>query len=129
MTTGERIKERRIELGMTQLELANKLGYKSKSTINKIELGIQNLRQSKIKALADALLTTPNYIMGWADADGKPLEESRESKNLSEHDRLIAYAESLLHRLDEEDTKVITDQMEFMLSRDKYKKGATQEIS
>lgn len=127
MTTGERIKERRVELGMTQLELARKLGYKSKSTINKIELGVQNLKQSKIKAIADALLTTPNYIMGWADADGNPIDESE--KNMNEHDRMIAYAESLLHQLDDEDIRTISDQMEFMLSRDKYKKGATQEIS
>ncbi len=64
---GQRIKNRREELNMTQMDLAKALGYKSKSSINKIELGVQNLRQSKIKAIADALKTTPSYIMGWAD--------------------------------------------------------------
>lgn len=67
MTIGERIKARREELGLTQQELAEKLGYKSKSSINKIELNIQNLTQSKIKSIAIALETTPSYIMGWND--------------------------------------------------------------
>lgn len=65
MTIGERIKYRREELKMSQEELAYKLGYKSRSSINKIELGANNLTQSKIKAIADALDTTPSYIMGW----------------------------------------------------------------
>lgn len=65
MTIGERIKYRREELKMSQEELAHKLGYKSRSSINKIELGANNLTQSKIKAIADALDTTPSYIMGW----------------------------------------------------------------
>ena len=37
MTFGERVKEKREELGMTQEELAGKLGYKSRASINKIE--------------------------------------------------------------------------------------------
>lgn len=49
MTIGDRIKARRDELGMSQEELAHKIGYKSKTSINKIELGIQELRQSKNK--------------------------------------------------------------------------------
>lgn len=49
---GQRIKARREALGMTQEELADLLGYKSRSSLNKIELGIQGLRQSKIKAVA-----------------------------------------------------------------------------
>lgn len=65
MTIGERIKERREALGMTQQELADRLGYKSRSTINKIEMNGRNLKQSKIKAFADVLQTTPGYIMGW----------------------------------------------------------------
>lgn len=65
MTIGERIKKRRLELNMTQEQLADKLGYKSKSSINKIELDSRNLTQPKIKLIADTLKTTPEYIMGW----------------------------------------------------------------
>lgn len=42
---GQRIKQRRIELGMTQEELAHKMGYASKTTINKIENGINPVMQ------------------------------------------------------------------------------------
>lgn len=73
---GNRIKQRRIELDMSQEELAHRIGYKSKSSINKIELGIQGLTQSKIKVIADALSTTPDYIMGWGKY-GKPVGVQR----------------------------------------------------
>lgn len=66
-TIGHRIRKRREELGMSQEELGRKLGYKSRSSINKIELDQRNLTQSKIAALAKALNTTPAYIMGWED--------------------------------------------------------------
>lgn len=73
---GKRIRQRREELGMLQEELAHRLGYKNKTSIAKIESGIQGLRQSKIKAIADALLTTPDYIMGWGGV-GKVVEVQR----------------------------------------------------
>lgn len=60
----ERIRERREQLNISQEELAQKLGYKSRSTITKIESGENDIPQSKIKAFADALETTPAYLMG-----------------------------------------------------------------
>lgn len=59
------IKKRRTELNMTQEELAQKMGYSGKSMIAKIEAGKVDLPQSKIMAFADALNTTPSYLMGW----------------------------------------------------------------
>ena len=64
MQIGDRIKARRIELGLTQDELAKKLGYKSRSTINKIELNINDITQPKIIDFASALDTTVSYLMG-----------------------------------------------------------------
>lgn len=72
-TIGNRIRNRREELGLSQEELGNRLGYKSRSSINKIELDQRNLTQSKIKAIADALDTTPGYIMGWETEDIKSI--------------------------------------------------------
>lgn len=66
-TIGERILLRRKELGMRQEDLARRMGYKSKSTINKIELGINDIPQSKIVKFAEVLATTPGYLMGWED--------------------------------------------------------------
>ena len=62
---GINIKNRRLELKMTQTDLAQKLGYKSKSTINKIENGTNDIPQSKIVKFAEALETTPSALMGW----------------------------------------------------------------
>ena len=70
-TIGSRIRNRREELGLSQDELGKRLGYKSRSSINKIELDQRNLTQSKIKAIADALDTTPAYIMGWNEPNQK----------------------------------------------------------
>ena len=64
MTTGERIREAREKIDMTQDELAQKAGYKSRSSINKIEKS-RELPLQKAKAIADALDCTPGYIMGW----------------------------------------------------------------
>jgi transcriptional regulator with XRE-family HTH domain len=63
-TIGDRIRNRREFLGLSQEDLARMIGYTSRSSINKIETGAQQLRQSKIKAVADALDTTVNYILG-----------------------------------------------------------------
>lgn len=64
MQIGDRIKARRMELGLTQDELAKKLGYKSRSTINKIELNINDITQPKIVDFAAALDTTVSHLMG-----------------------------------------------------------------
>lgn len=66
-TLYDRIKSRRTELGMTIEELARKMGYKDKSSISKIEKGKADIPQSKIAAFADALETTPAYLMGWEE--------------------------------------------------------------
>lgn len=60
----ENIRSRRIALKMTQQELAQKLGYKSTSTIAKIESGVNDIPQAKLSAFADALNTTPADLMG-----------------------------------------------------------------
>lgn len=48
MAIGDRIKRRREELGLSQEELAKKVGYKSRSSVNKIEIDGRGLPQSKI---------------------------------------------------------------------------------
>ena len=57
------IRSRRIALKMTQQELAQKLGYKSTSTIAKIESGENDIPQAKLVAFAEALNTTPADLM------------------------------------------------------------------
>lgn len=66
MTVGERIKEKRIEKGMTQDELAKKAGYKSRSSINKIELS-RDLPLDKVEQVAKILECSPSYLLGWEE--------------------------------------------------------------
>ena len=61
---GEKIKEKREKLNLSQEQLADKLGYKSKTSIHKVEQGMTDLPQSKIIEFAKALNTTPTYLMG-----------------------------------------------------------------
>lgn len=65
----DRIRERRLELGLSQDQLAEKMGYKSRSSINKIESGQTDIARNKLEQLAEALLTTPAYLMGWEESN------------------------------------------------------------
>lgn len=75
MNIGQIIKKRREELGISQEELAKKAGYKSRSSINKIEVDGRGLPQSKIAAIANALQTTPAYLMGWEENEDFAMEQ------------------------------------------------------
>lgn len=67
-----KIKQLRQAKGMTLEQVATLVGV-GKSTVRKWETGmIANMRRDKIKVLADALGTTPAYLMGWQEDDGLP---------------------------------------------------------
>ena len=78
MTLGERIKSLREKKGMTQLELAQRLGYKSKSSVTHIENG-RDIPRAMVVTLAEILDTTPAYLMGWEDdkPNAAPLAENK----------------------------------------------------
>ena len=76
---GKRIKEKRESLGMTQEELAQRLGYKNKSSIAKIETGTNDIVQSKVVEFADVLDTTVAYLMGW-DNNVRPIDNPSKEK-------------------------------------------------
>lgn len=71
MTIGEKIKERRIQLDMTQEELAKKTGYKSRSSINKIELS-RDMPLKKAQVFAKVLDLPLSYLMGWDNIEWNP---------------------------------------------------------
>lgn len=68
----ERIKSRREELGLSQEELAHRVGYKDRSSIAKIESGVNDITQSKIAIFAKALETTTLWLMGDTEAPPAP---------------------------------------------------------
>lgn len=102
---GERVRQRRKELGMTQLDLGLKMGFKSKQSVCHIEAGDRNLKQSQVVALANALGVTPAYLMGWktSEEEKKEIEKNRLIdifENLSDVARakLLGYAEGLAEK-------------------------------
>ena len=64
---GGRVKERRIELGLSMPELGKRIGV-NKSTIQRYEAdGVDPKRTMIINGLAEALLTTPEWLTGLSD--------------------------------------------------------------
>lgn len=63
----ENIKKRRLELNMTQEQLAEKMGYSDKTMISKIESGQIDISYSKILAFAQVLRIEPEALMGWTE--------------------------------------------------------------
>lgn len=63
MSIGANIKKRRYELRMSQKELADAMGYKTRSTIAKIETGENDVSQKKLKLFADVLDTTAEALL------------------------------------------------------------------
>lgn len=68
MSVGTNIKKRRFELRMSQQELADAMGYKTRSTIAKIESGENDVSQKKLQRFAEVLDTTPEALITGFDA-------------------------------------------------------------
>lgn len=66
---GQRIKQAREALGMTQAELARRMGYSARSTINRIENGSQAFPMKKLDKFAQVLDVTPASLAGFTEAD------------------------------------------------------------
>lgn len=84
---GCKIKQRREELGLSQEELAMMLGYKHKSSINKIELGQSDIPRVKVPAFAKALGMTAAELSGWS----KERKETSFSYCLEQQMQLIGW--------------------------------------
>lgn len=67
MTIGERVKFRRQQLGLTQEELAKRIGNSSRASICTVEKDREDLTTTRISKLAKALETNPSWLMGWTD--------------------------------------------------------------
>lgn len=95
---GDRIKERRIELEMTQTELATRVGYGSKVSVSKIESNQRDVPREKIVAFAEALHCDISYLL---ELDEEPASVKEailiEVNNMNEKQReeLLRYAKYL----------------------------------
>jgi transcriptional regulator with XRE-family HTH domain len=67
MSIGQRIKQRRTELGWSQRDLAAKMDYNNNSTIARIESGKVDIPQSRIVKFSEVLGVSIGYLMGWEE--------------------------------------------------------------
>lgn len=110
MSVGLRIKERRKEMGMSADELGKRIG-KNRATIFRYENGdIERLPLDILKPIAEALLTTPQALMGWdeektAAENGNGLSKSKQ--------QLLALAE----QCSEEDAEKLLQMMQILLGK------------
>lgn len=133
MDVGKRIRERRKELSLSVDELAQKLN-KNRTTVYRYEKGdIENLPMDILGPLAEALNTTPAYLMGWESKPVSVLDTITDYYRLSvgnennvrierfkdwtkkfdkyvftdeEHNKLVEYAEFLVHQRERKNTNV-----------------------
>lgn len=123
---GKNIRRIRTSIGMTQEELAKKMGYKSKTTINKIELGVNDIPQTKIKLFAEVLGTTPAHLMGWEkEVEEKPVETANRLADLfigleikeDANDSKLAIMIDEYKQLDESKKEQVREYVHFLLER------------
>ena len=117
MTTGERIRQLRIQHQMTQEELGAKDGVQ-KAAIYKYENGlIVNLKRSTLEKLAIVLETTPTYLMGLED-------DENDSSILSELTPQQSALLSSFDQLNEEGQQKAVDYVDDLVLTGRYKKCA-----
>lgn len=109
-TFGDNIKRFREAKGMSQDELAKKVGYSSRSTISCIESGKRDCTQKQILALANALGVSP----------GELLESNEKNALRDKRKALIQKIEWLLSQLSEENLNNAAQYLAFLInSQDK----------
>jgi transcriptional regulator with XRE-family HTH domain len=81
MDLANRVRQRREELGMSQEDLALRMGYSSRTSVNKIENG-RPCSQKIIARLAEALGVSIPYLMGWDEE--KAIEMHKKNDALSD---------------------------------------------
>lgn len=114
---GTRIKERRLQLGLSAEELAPLVGL-SAATIYRYENGgIKKVDTTKLQPFAKALKTSESYLMGWVDDPNEPLKREAASgisaSGLSPaalavahaYDKMSGYGRSMIDKIVENEKK------------------------
>lgn len=109
MSVGKRIKARREQLGLTQDDLAKRLGYTSKSAVCKAEKDDSDMTTTRIQKYADALSCTPGYLMGWE-------EEKHDIVLTAENDVELIIE---FHKLNDDNKKRLSDYMKLLIDSQK----------
>ena len=103
MSIGSRIKERREQLGMTQRQLADKLGV-TKSAICNYENGTSKPKEDVLLNVFKVLSVDPNYIY----------QDSVDVTEVSKKDVIMKNIRLFLYYLSDEDLTNLYDYLEFL---------------
>ena len=116
MTKGQRIKLKREQHGISQVDLSKHLGI-LKQTLYKYENDIiTNIPSDIIEKMAVFLHCTPGYIMGWENGEIEmPKIEHPDTK-----DRIMKYAE-LLSKMDNDKRDNVMQYIDFLTRKDNEK--------
>lgn len=122
MSIGMRIREERERIGMSQVELARRVGFKNRSSINKIEVGDNGVPVDKLLLIAKELNVSTNYLMG----ESEWRNEAERNKKLSEWDkkyntRRMQLLELYDYTLNKEGRDKLLDFANDLIQIDKYK--------
>lgn len=103
------IRERRVELGLTQKEVASAVGV-SEATVSRWEAGeIENMRRDRIFNLARVLRVKPSVLItGDLSAIGN-------SEQMSEKDNLVDYVLTEIKQLTPENRAKLVDYLKLLL--------------
>ena len=83
MVTGDRIKQRRLQLGLNASDVAAKIG-KDRATLYRYESSeIEKLPIGEIDPLAEVLHCSPAYLMGWTDEPLEPQAPQLQPQDIS----------------------------------------------
>jgi transcriptional regulator with XRE-family HTH domain len=111
MTVGQRIKQRRKDMGISADELGKRIG-KNRATIFRYENGeIEKLPIDVLEPIAEALLTTPQFLMGWGN------EEKTATNNDSGMSEAKRQLLTLAENCSEEDATRLLQMMELFLGK------------
>lgn len=118
MTVGDRIRERREYLGISQTDLAKKIDV-SKQTLYKYETNIiTNIPSDKIEKIAVFLKVSPSYLMGWQE--NLELEKTGFSKMIPvilSDSVLVEHIQKLV-KLDTEHQRTIYDNITYWYEKE-----------
>lgn len=108
MDLATRVRQQREALGLSQEQLALRMGYNSRTSINKIENG-RPCSQKIIARLAEALNVSIPFLMGWEEEMQKnPVElAERHFEILTDEDFISMFDE--FHALDQPQRQLVKD--------------------
>ena len=117
MSIGTRIKEKRIAMGMTQKQLADKLGVKNTAIAN-YETGVSSPKESILFKLFEVLQCDANYLF----QDDIKIDESKAFAQTNKYENITA----LLDQLNPKGIDEAERHTKYLTTQEEYKKNNTK---